>query len=109
MLSGARDEVVPPQHMLELWKLVRAREGGEPKSTGTAADAGAKEEEVLEEEEEPLEEVPEEEVLLEEEPDEEVEDPEADELELLPLRQLSPKKLTQYNSQPPPRRSLKVK
>lgn len=28
MLSGARDEVVPREHMLGLWQIVKAREGG---------------------------------------------------------------------------------
>ncbi|OCH84321.1 alpha/beta-hydrolase [Obba rivulosa] len=45
MLSGARDEVVPRQHMLELWKLVKAREG-QAESRGREAKEEEDEEEV---------------------------------------------------------------
>ncbi|EMD36154.1 hypothetical protein CERSUDRAFT_115126 [Gelatoporia subvermispora B] len=47
MLSGARDEVVPKQHMFELWKLVRAREG--ERKENRRAEEGVKEEEMEEE------------------------------------------------------------
>ncbi len=40
MLSGAMDEVVPPEHMRGLWEIVVKREAGTPAGTGTNQPAG---------------------------------------------------------------------
>ena len=46
MLSGVQDEVVPPQHMQELWAIITRRQGskvrtdGEPKATASEVDGG---------------------------------------------------------------------
>lgn len=38
MLSGVRDEVVPREHMQELWQIVSRRQGTKSSDTGNKSD-----------------------------------------------------------------------